>query len=47
MSAARKLERSENPTAGGFYTSAMFGHEDCADGLAMLLKEVLATEIER
>jgi hypothetical protein len=34
-SAAHKLKRSENPIAGGFYTGAMFGYEDCADGLAI------------
>jgi hypothetical protein len=44
--AARKLVRSENPTAGAFYSGAMFGYEDCADDLAMLLKEVLANTIE-
>ena len=33
-SAAWKLERSENAIVGGFYTGAMFGYEDCADGLA-------------
>lgn len=45
-SAVRKLERFENPIAGGFYTGAMFGYEDCADDLALLLKEVLAARIE-
>ena len=34
-------------SAGAFYTGAIFGYEDCADGLATLLKEVLAAEIER
>ena len=45
--AARRLERSKEVTAGAFYAGAMFGYEDCADDLAMLLKEFLAAEIER
>jgi hypothetical protein len=44
--AAKRLERSKVPTAGAYYAGAMYGYEDCADDLAMLLKEVLATEIE-
>lgn len=46
-SAARKVEKFREPTAGAFYAGVMFGYEDCADNLAMLLKEVLAAEIER
>lgn len=43
--AARKLKRSRQPTGGAYYAGAMFGYEDCADDLAMLLKEVLAALI--
>jgi len=31
--AARKMERSKNPTIGGFFSGAMYGYEDCADDL--------------
>lgn len=44
--AARKLERSKIPTGGAYYAGAMYGYEDCADDLAMLLKEVLAAQVD-
>ena len=45
--AVRKIERSKIPTGGAYYAGAMFGYEDCADDLAMLLKEVLAAQVEQ
>jgi hypothetical protein len=45
VSAARKVERFENPTAGAYFAGVMFSYEDCADDLARLLKEVLAAEV--
>ena len=47
---ARKLQRSRTLSLGRSMASAraaMYGYEDCADDLAMLLKEFLAAEIER
>lgn len=44
--AARRLERAKEVTAGAYYAGAMYGYEDCADDLAILLKEYLAAEIE-
>ena len=43
--AAKRLERSKQPTARAYYAGAMYDYEDCDDDSAMLLKEVLAAEI--
>jgi len=43
--AARKLETLQQPPGGAYYAGAMYGYEDCADDLAMMLKEVLAAQI--
>lgn len=44
--AARRLERAKEPTAGAYYAGAMYSYQDCADDLLILSKEDSTLEIE-